>query len=713
MHDAVRSVPAFPAPRWVLAVIAVALLVRGAHFVQLSNHDPFFLCPAVDAAFHDAWARQLLGETPRGSPPHIAVGEAFYKPPLYPYLLAVAYKLFSSSPAAASAVQLLLGAGTCTLIALLAGSLFEARTGLVAGLLAAVYGPLIQVEGRLLSTGLEVMLSALLMLLLHHAAAMPPGRRWLAAGLVTSLATIARPPLLVPSLLLAAWALAQLRSRADASVAVRAAIVYLVGVATFIAPVAGRNWLVGHEIVLVSANDGINLFIGNRRGSDGYSAVPTGARWQELQQEAHNVGARKPGAASRYWRGRALAEIAATPLRELAELYLRKVTAFLGEWEIRNNPSYQFSRKFSVALLPSRVCFGLIGPLALVGALVGWRSRREVIPLTIFPTGCLLAVLPFFVCDRFRLPALPALIVLASFALTWFTEQVAERRFRGLIAPVVALVAASLFVQADLSGARAKDTGALDYVDLGNAYFGSTQRNDALAAYEGAARRDPRDPDAHFGVALLAETRGDPVRAEAEYRAAAALAPTSYDAWNNLGVVVMKRGRLEEASRCLRRATEIVPDAARAWVNLGLCQAGLRDREGALASARRACDLDPANLQAWLLLSDLLVGDQATVAEAEQAALRAAAIDPNWPGVAVALSRVHLAGGKPAEAIAVLAKALERTPTSRDLALQLARAHEQAGDRGTALGLYEQLATSSRGTRYEALARQGMTRCRQ
>jgi hypothetical protein len=79
--------------------------------------------------------------------------QSFHQAPLYSYGLAALSKVSGDPIALAKALQLLLGAGTCVLIAQLAGLLGGTAAALVAGLVAANYGPLYYLEAQLLREG--------------------------------------------------------------------------------------------------------------------------------------------------------------------------------------------------------------------------------------------------------------------------------------------------------------------------------------------------------------------------------------------------------------------------------------------------------------------------------------------------------------------------------------------------------------------------------
>src|SRR5688572_15208798 len=78
---------------------------------------------------------------------------SFHQAPLYSYGLAALSKLTPAYLTLAKVLQLLLGAGTCLLVAGLAGHIGGTAVAAAAGLIAALYGPLYYHEAQLLREG--------------------------------------------------------------------------------------------------------------------------------------------------------------------------------------------------------------------------------------------------------------------------------------------------------------------------------------------------------------------------------------------------------------------------------------------------------------------------------------------------------------------------------------------------------------------------------
>jgi len=126
-------------------VLVVALIVR--IWALLDGLDaPTFEYPVVDAKTYDQAARTL------------ADGQgleyrSFWQPFFYPVFLGTTYLLSGGSILVAKLLQLFLGVATCWLTLRVGRRLLGPGTGLLAGLICALHGPMISIETELLAAG--------------------------------------------------------------------------------------------------------------------------------------------------------------------------------------------------------------------------------------------------------------------------------------------------------------------------------------------------------------------------------------------------------------------------------------------------------------------------------------------------------------------------------------------------------------------------------
>ena len=158
------------------AIVAAVALVFRAFYAWLYHDSPFFHVPVVDASTFHLWAEAIRQH--REFLPGV-----YFKPPLYPHVLAAMYNLFGPRPEPMYVLQVLLGAGTCVLVLGLGRRVFSPRVGLLGALICALLPVLPFLEFQLVAEPLTTFLTtaALLILVARRAAARARRRRGPAA----------------------------------------------------------------------------------------------------------------------------------------------------------------------------------------------------------------------------------------------------------------------------------------------------------------------------------------------------------------------------------------------------------------------------------------------------------------------------------------------------------------------------------------------------
>jgi len=289
-----------------------------------------------------------------------------------------------------------------------------------------------------------------------------------------------------------------------------------------IAPVTLHNWSLGDDLVLLTWNAGPNLYIGNGPGADGiYQATP---RYrgevlginvpQQLSSfrrlaEAERMRPLRPSEVSGFWTERTLDEIRAHPGR-WAALMLNKLYFAFSSFEVPNNRSLEFSRRFSRLLQLPLPGFGAVLPFAILGMAISRREWRRHLLLLGFCAAHLAALLLFFVTARYRLVVVPVLTVYAGTALVFLAREVHARRFGALFAPVAGLLA--VFVLIHWNAPEPQFTTR--WINLGNAHRDRGEFDEALASYDRALALQPEHAFALFKKAevLLLAGRDEEAR---------------------------------------------------------------------------------------------------------------------------------------------------------------------------------------------------------
>jgi len=143
-----------------LAIVGLAAGVRIAYAVA-SRQSPFFSHLDLDSLFYDKWARQIAAGDWIGT-------KVFFMGPLYPYFLAVVYKIAGPGLLKVKIIQGVLGALTAGLTFLLAREIFGKVAGLVAGFIAALYVPFIFYDTSILFPVLATLLNTSMLYFLYR-----------------------------------------------------------------------------------------------------------------------------------------------------------------------------------------------------------------------------------------------------------------------------------------------------------------------------------------------------------------------------------------------------------------------------------------------------------------------------------------------------------------------------------------------------------------
>jgi 4-amino-4-deoxy-L-arabinose transferase-like glycosyltransferase len=619
-----RDVGPFVRRDWIVlgAIVLVALLVRLIYLLQYRT-CPTFADPIMDPLYHVEWARAFAGGE------SFMAGEPYFRSPLYPWFLGICFQLFGEGFLLPRVFQIVMGGATCGLVFLIGRRSFGRTTGMVAGITAAVYWPLLYFEGELLIVPLLLPLYLLFLWLLMRAVDAPSWRGYLLAGLVLGLSAITRPNILLFGLAACVWVAlrrAEPRPRAFG----RALVMGLACLAPIL-PITVRNYLEGDDVVLIASQAGVNLFIGNNPESDGTRAVVPGTRagWWEgyhdsraMAEEAEGRSL-KPSEVSRHFSRRALAYMREDPTGWL-DLTGRKLRYFWNAAEIDNNqPMEFFARNFAPIVRYLPIGFGIIGPLSILGLLLGLRRPKRILPLLGFVFLYSASVIAFFICARFRMPVVVVLLIFAGEAGRWLVAGAMARRWTQ-VGPAALLLIPLFwwcntrppeFVNTDFQGYQVLGNQRLKHGDLEGA-IEEFERGLALRDFAGlrlslAATMIQRGDEAyrtamqqgrfHQAAGLREEQYA---RAEVELeRVLAAREGYAESYWGDaayyLAAIAVSREHLDEAIERLELSLRFVPDAAKTHALLGRLLVVKEQPTRALPHLRHAAerlDGDPAVL---------------------------------------------------------------------------------------------------------------------
>jgi tetratricopeptide (TPR) repeat protein len=512
--------------------------------------------------------------------------------PLYAYWLAAFLRFFGDASLAPRIAQALLGASVSPLLWAAGKRARGPMVGAIAGIAAAVFPPFLLYEGSLQSAALVPFLTTLLLVLL--AAERTGARRAVLAGLVLGLSVLNRPDLAPLLLLIPGW-LYFARGR-------RPALTFLAASLLLIAPFSTHASARAGGFVPLTAHGGIHFYLGNHDGADGTLSPVEGipATPEGFARDARALARREsgrplePAEVSRFYLGKGVAWIASHP-KEFALLLGRKALLFWNEYEIPNNEDLSFLRRYSAPLRFPLPLFGITAAFALYAATTafrGWRRAADVpllLLLTVFGTGLL-----FFVTGRYRLPAVPVLILFAAGGSVRWAAALRGRRAHALLLLPLLLFTNAPVRRFDSAGAESR---------LASSYLRAGDLAKAEEAYRRAELAHPGFAEARRGLARIRARTGRMEEALSLYReeARAGLAPRR--ARNDLAALLAESGRWEEAAALLDTLLDEDPFDATSLTNL----AALRMQQGndslAAELLEKATAIEPDHVEALLDLA--------------------------------------------------------------------------------------------------------------
>jgi tetratricopeptide (TPR) repeat protein len=539
-----------------LVIFFLALALRLLYLYSISDNI-FFRELVVDQASYDRWAMKIASGQWLGHEP-------FYQDPLYPYFLGLSYRLFGRRLALVYLVQVVLSSLCVLPLYGIGRRLFnDPRVGLLAALFWATYKVAFFFEGQIEKTGPGLAIVIIFLWLLLLVRDRPRILYALLAGLLGSLLCLFRGNFLAVIPFLFIW-LAWSLWRSVGRPAWKPLAVF--GLACAVGPgaTAVRNYAVSGELVLTTAQGGINFFVGNFRenfwgaGKDPDFAHRT-PLWEQsdFAKEAKRRTGRdlSPAELDRFWYKEGIKEIEADPGFSLLRLG-RKLLIILNRHEVSDNVHYYFFEDHISFLLRLPLpAFWLAGPFGLAGmALSLWRRKGGV--LAIYMASYTATLLAFYIVDRYRMPLVPPLLVFAAYGIFAVIEAARLRDKKALAIYSLAFVPVLALGFPELEPPVFYDS----WQKMGHAYLAEEKYGEAIQCYEKALSINPEISQAWLGMGIALEMRNRFDEALEAYRHAAAYDPNFAPAHFLLALSLEKNHFPEEAKKEYEKALELDPE---------------------------------------------------------------------------------------------------------------------------------------------------------
>lgn len=577
-----------------LIFLGVFLLRLGA--VLRLTHSSLLLPSRGDMHFYNDWAKDILhGQFSQ----HLA----FYGLPGYAYLLAFLYKFFGENPFVPSFLQAGIEAGVAVLIYQIcfrvldsvASTLFvnTRLVGLFAALGWAFFAPAQAYSVVLMPTTWFVFVFWFVVWrIVRRTGAPGVAECFLLALLIGLTATAVATVLAVVPLIFAAL------FKADPAVwrnLIARVVVVFAGLALGTSPCWIHNYFIAKDPVLLSAHSGINFWIGNNPEATGYPRFPPGIRAGQAamlqdsitQAEADAGRSLKHEEVSGYWSDKARTYIASHPGDWLA-LLARKLRNFWSAFQYDDLSIITSLREQNV-IFPG-ISFGLVAAFAIPGIFLGWaqapRSRWVLAAILL----SMFALLGVFITERYRLVAVPGLLIFAALGLSILRKAFAAREFKNAAISLALLTLATIFV------AWPQQDRSLWALDAYNSGWQALESNNLSLAEKKLAvayAYVPENPETLFALGNLRFAQNDPSAAQSFYRSVLNLDPDHKGAFNNLGVIAFDAKEYAEAEKWFRHAEDVDPRNAKTHFLLAKTLLAKNDRRTARVEIDTAIGLKP------------------------------------------------------------------------------------------------------------------------
>jgi tetratricopeptide repeat protein len=605
-------------------IFAIVFLLRIIVLAQLTV-SPFLLPMRGDMHFYDDWAQRILHG-------QLTDHLAFYGLPLYAYLLALLYRVFGYNPFLPGLLQAGFDAGTAVILYQLGVRVFsqpspEQQTkekapfldfvlrkrgqlvGVTAALGWAIFVPAQAYAAILMPAVWLVFVFWLLVWRIARNSNAPTGKECLSLGLLIGITAmgIATILILVP-LVLAALLVKPNRDqqRRRRSLAFATALLFA-GIAVGSSPCWIHNYFIARDAVFLSAHSGVNFWIGNNPQATGYPRFPPGlhAGQEVMLKDSINVAEKAAGyplkrsQISAYWSGKAKDYIR-HHFYEWLRLLSTKAKNFWNAFQYDDLSMITALREYHV-LLPG-LRFGIVAALAIPGLLIACRQfplSRWILAAILLQ---ILALLPVFITERYRLVAVPGLLIFAAFGLSIFWQACATMQLRLAAVYLALLVGSTIFVAWPV---REPSLWALDAYNSG---WQALESNDLVLAEKKlqlAYAYVPDNAETNFALGNLRLAQGNKSAAKSYYLATLRLDPTHEGSYNNLGIVALQEERWNLAAQFFTKAVQQDPRDAKTYYLIAQAHFKAGDFRNASLAITQAIKLNPTQPQFHALSEEI------------------------------------------------------------------------------------------------------------
>jgi len=510
-----------------LVVIFILAFSTRAIYLNQIKEDIAFIYQVADSADYHAASINLANRT--SGEYYLGIGRVLF----YCYFLGLIYKLGNSSIYLAVLIQAVMGAFVCCLLYWLGKKIFDHKTGVLSGIIAALYWPFIAFNAKTLPVNLAIFFSLLTIISIYKFALRKRVFWLILSGISLSFSVLARPNIILFLPVMALWILFNpsqqiqqgraggqkspgfnpsndvFSAREGASDfspggstfykkdSLKKGLVYsFLFISSFILSTAiftAADYRLRHEIIPLHKRFGVGIYL----GSDiNHVDIMPGYRWKKLR--THEVNEKNLITSKErdvFWLNKTKELIKKNPRQYINTLF-KKIYILWGDYEFSPNESINYFREQSefLSLLP--IGFGFIGAFSIAGIVLAWRKFRKVALLIyLFIVAYQISMLLFLPLSRYRLPEVPFLILFASYAFFRFIDYLANKEWSKVLKCIVFIVPLFILINLDLFKSCLESFERIHY-EKGGIYLRHLNKPiEALKELKVALKKHPLDAD--------------------------------------------------------------------------------------------------------------------------------------------------------------------------------------------------------------------------
>lgn len=412
-----------------IAIFFLALCVRVLYnLVAASGYYPLH-----DSLTYQTIALNILHEHCYCLQAHLSTVD---RAPLWPLIIAIVYRILGQHDIYVRLLLCGVGSGTCVLLYLFGKDIFGERTGILAGIIGAIYPFLYVYDGLLYSESLYIFLLLALCYTLYHLQRRPRTSLLIVSGVLIALLTYTRPNGIGLLIMFVVWlvALRWLKMMGWRDVIKGTIVVAFVSL-VLIAPWTFRNFKDTHTLLPVATGDGkVLLGAYNYETADpvyqngyylGTWIIPTEVTPWVSEQFPQSCPASCEVKRDDAYKTAALQWVKAHP--QTMPLFISQ--HFVNMWQLVPQEADLATNRFpdrassAFVVLMMETITPILFALALLGLVVTGKRWRELLFLYGLVLMTIAECVVYYGIPRFRAPIEPIIILLAAGALWWLAHN--------------------------------------------------------------------------------------------------------------------------------------------------------------------------------------------------------------------------------------------------------------------------------------------------